>query len=50
MIECDLEEIMLSFINYEYDILVMIIIIEIGVDVLNVNILIIEEVDCFGLS
>lgn len=50
MIECDLEEMMLSFINNEYDILVMMMIIEIGVDVLNVNILIIEDVDCFGLS
>lgn len=50
MIEWDLEEMMLSFINNEYDILVMMMIIEIGVDVLNVNILIIEDVDCFGLS
>lgn len=44
-----LENIILGFLNKDYDVLVCIIIIEIGMDILNVNIMIIYDVDKMGL-
>ena len=46
----ELEDIMLKFINKEYDVLVCTTIIETGIDIPNVNTLIIAEADRFGLS
>lgn len=46
----ELDKIMNSFINYEYDILVCTTIIESGIDIPNVNTLIIHDADNFGLS
>lgn len=46
----ELESRMESFINYEYDILVCTTIIETGIDIPNVNTLIIVDADHFGLS
>lgn len=46
----ELESRMEAFINYEYDILVCTTIIETGIDIPNVNTLIIMDADCFGLS
>ena len=46
----ELEEIMFKFINHEYDILLCTTIIETGIDIPNVNTLIIEDADRFGLS
>lgn len=45
-----LEDVMESFINYEYDILLCTTIIETGIDISNVNTLIIYDADRFGLS
>ena len=50
MNETQLEEIMMSLIDGEIDILVCTTIIETGLDVSNVNTIIIENSDCFGLS
>ncbi len=46
----ELEEIMFNFINHEYDILLCTTIIETGIDIPNVNTLLIYEADRFGLS
>ena len=46
----DLENKMIDFINHEYDVLVCTTIIETGIDIPNVNTLIILEADHFGLS
>jgi len=46
----ELESKMLSFINYEYDVLLCTTIIETGIDIPNVNTLIIMNADRFGLS
>lgn len=46
----ELEDIMLKFINHEYDILVCTTIIETGIDIPNANTLIILDADRFGLS
>lgn len=46
----ELEEIILDFINYEYDVLVATTIIESGVDIPNVNTIIINSAQNFGLS
>ena len=46
----EIESIMQDFINYEYDILLCTTIIETGIDIPNVNSLIIYNADCFGLS
>lgn len=45
-----LEEILTDFINYEYDVLVSTSIIESGIDIPNVNTIIINHADHFGLS
>ena len=45
-----LEDVMLKFINKEYDILLCTTIIETGIDIPNVNTLIIMDADRFGLS
>ncbi len=50
MKKTELERRMLSFINKEYDILVCSTIIETGIDIPNVNTLIIIDADKFGLS
>jgi transcription-repair coupling factor (superfamily II helicase) len=50
MSKTDLEDIMLSFINKEYDVLVCTTIIETGIDISNANTLIIIDADRFGLS
>lgn len=46
----ELEDIMLKFINHEYDILICTTIIETGIDIPNVNTLLIIDSDRFGLS
>ncbi len=46
----ELEDRMNSFINHEYDILLCTTIIETGIDIPNVNTLIVLNADCFGLS
>lgn len=46
----ELDNIMSSFINYEYDILICTTIIESGIDIPNVNTLIIHDAENFGLS
>ena len=46
----ELENRMMAFINYEYDILLCTTIIETGIDIPNVNTLIILDSDRFGLS
>ena len=46
----ELEDRMLSFINHEYDVLICTTIIETGIDIPNVNTLIILDADRFGLS
>ena len=46
----ELEDRMLAFINHEYDILICTTIIETGIDIPNVNTLIILDADHFGLS
>ncbi|QOR34512.1 transcription-repair coupling factor [Clostridium sp. 'deep sea'] len=50
MSERKLEQIMLDFFNHEYDVLVSTTIIESGLDIPNVNTLIVEDADKFGLS
>ncbi len=50
MREEELEQIMLDFIDYEYDILVCTTIIESGLDIPNVNTLIVKEANNFGLA
>jgi len=46
----ELEDIMLKFINHEFDVLICTTIIETGIDIPNVNTLIIIDSDRFGLS
>lgn len=46
----ELEDVMESFVNYDYDILLCTTIIETGIDISNANTLIIYDADCFGLS
>ncbi len=46
----ELEDRMDSFIHHEYDILLCTTIIETGIDIPNVNTLIVLNADCFGLS
>lgn len=50
MSKTELEDIMTSFINHEYDILLCTTIIETGIDIPNANTLIIYDADHFGLS
>lgn len=50
MSENQLEEIMISLLDGEIDVLVCTTIIETGLDVSNVNTIIIENADCLGLS
>ena len=50
MPEADLEDVMVSFTNHEYDVLVCTTIIESGLDMPNVNTIIIDRADRFGLS
>lgn len=50
MNEHELEEVMIDFINHEYDILISTTIIESGLDMPNVNTIIINRADTFGLS
>ena len=46
----ELEDVMLRFINHEFNILVCTTIIETGIDIPNANTIIIEDADHFGLS
>ncbi|MBQ7137221.1 MAG: transcription-repair coupling factor [Bacilli bacterium] len=46
----ELEDIMLRFINHDFDVLICTTIIETGIDIPNVNTLIIIDADKFGLS
>jgi transcription-repair coupling factor (superfamily II helicase) len=50
MTKHELDSIMESFVNYEYDILVCTTIIETGIDIPNANTLLIYDADHFGLS
>ena len=50
MSEHELEKVMMQFIHHEYDILVATTIIENGIDIPNVNTIIIDKADTFGLS
>ncbi|MBF0713890.1 transcription-repair coupling factor [Gemella sp. GH3] len=50
MTQKELENIMIDVINKEYDMLITTTIIETGIDISNVNTLIIEDADKFGLS
>ena len=50
MTENELESVMLSFLEGEYDVLVSTTIIETGVDIPNVNTLIVNDADKMGLS
>ena len=50
MKERELEDVMLSFINKEIDVLVTTTIIETGLDIANANTMIIHDADNFGLS
>ncbi len=50
MTKIELENIMIDFINHEFDILLCTTIIETGIDIPNVNTLIILDADRFGLS
>ncbi|WAA12345.1 transcription-repair coupling factor [Fervidibacillus halotolerans] len=50
MNETELENVLLSFLNGEYDVLVSTTIIETGIDIPNVNTLIVENADRMGLS
>jgi transcription-repair coupling factor (superfamily II helicase) len=45
-----LEEVILSFVRHEYDVLVCTTIIESGIDIPNVNTIIIDDADRFGLT
>lgn len=44
------DEVMLAFKNGEIDILICTVVIEVGIDVPNANIIVIENAECFGLS
>ncbi len=46
----EIEDVMFKFINHEYDVLVCTTIIESGIDIPNVNTLIVMDADKFGLS
>lgn len=46
----DLEEVMVKFVNRDYDVMICTTIIETGIDIPNVNTLIIQDADRFGLS
>lgn len=46
----ELEKIMVDFINGDIDVLISTTIIETGMDISNVNTMIIEDADKFGLS
>lgn len=46
----EIENRMIDFINNKYDVLLCTTIIETGIDIPNVNTLIIYNADCFGLS
>ena len=50
MSKTELEDRMISFTNHEYDVLICTTIIETGIDIPNVNTLIIMDADRFGLS
>lgn len=50
MNEHELEQVMLDFANYEYDILLSTTIIESGLDIPNANTIIIHDADKFGLA
>ena len=50
MTKDQLEDVMVSFINHEYDILVCTTIIETGIDISNANTIIVEDANRFGLS
>ena len=50
MKEEDLEEVMLDFLNRRFDVLICTTIIENGLDLTNVNTLIVERADTFGLA
>ena len=50
MSKTELEDVMIDFINHEFDILLCTTIIETGIDIPNVNTLIIFDADRFGLS
>ncbi len=50
MTKQELEDVMLKFINHEYDVLICTTIIETGIDIPNANTLIIEDADRFGLA
>lgn len=50
MKENDLEDVMLAFVEGEYDVLVCTTIIENGLDIANVNTLIVDEADQLGLA
>ncbi|NLZ48351.1 MAG: transcription-repair coupling factor [Clostridiales bacterium] len=50
MTERELEKVMMEFMNHEYDILVATTIIETGIDIQNVNTMIIYDADKMGLS
>ena len=50
MTKNELESVIMEFTNYEYDVLVCTTIIETGIDIPNVNTLIIMDADRFGLS
>ena len=50
MTKNELENVIMNFTNYEYDVLVCTTIIETGIDIPNVNTLIIMDADRFGLS
>lgn len=49
MNEIEFEVVILSFLEGEYDVIVSIIIIEMGVDIFNVNMFIVNNVDKMGL-
>ncbi len=44
------DEMMLAFKNGEIDVLICTVVIEVGIDVPNANIIVIENAECFGLS
>ena len=48
--ESDLEEVMLAFMDHKYDVLISTMIIESGLDIPNVNTIIVNRADRFGLA
>lgn len=50
MSENELESVMMAVLNHEYDVLVCTTIVETGLDIPNMNTMIIEDADRFGLS